>query len=94
MTVKVNLNPDTWTLISSAAVGYMDNQSGSVVKYRLEDFAPDDAEIWGHQLKLEKGIGWSLSTPKNIYGRTSGSIGDVIVTEADNVWGSHDLFVN
>ncbi|XDF79200.1 hypothetical protein AAFX60_018755 [Aliivibrio fischeri] len=81
MTKRVSLNPNTWTLISSAAVGYMDNQAGSVVKYRVEDAAPDDAEIWGHQLKLEKGIGWSRATAKNIYGRTSSSNGDVIVTE-------------
>ncbi|MGR6833592.1 hypothetical protein [Aliivibrio wodanis] len=81
MTIKVNLNPDTWTLISSAAVGYMDNQSGSVVKYRVEDAAPDNAETWGHQLKLEKGIGWSRAVAKNIYGRTASATGDVIVTE-------------
>ncbi|MDC5757032.1 hypothetical protein OPW41_07735 [Vibrio europaeus] len=81
MTVKVELNPNTWTLISSAAAGYMDNQTGSVVKYRVEDSAPSDAETFGHQLKLEKGIGWSRAVAKNIYGRTASSTGDIIVTE-------------
>ncbi|MCF4173535.1 hypothetical protein [Vibrio sp. McD22-P3] len=81
MTTRVELNPDTWTEISSAAAGYMDNEGQSIVKYRVEDAPPSDAETWGHKLDLEKGIGWSRAVAKPIFGRTVTQKGFVIVTE-------------
>ncbi|MEZ8102143.1 hypothetical protein [Vibrio bivalvicida] len=81
MTIRVELNPDTWTEISSAAAGYMNNEGQSLVMYRVEATPPPNAEKWGHKLELEDGIGWSRAVATPLYGRTMTQKGFVIVTE-------------
>lgn len=52
MTTRIEINSDDWTLVSSAAAGYMENEGGSVAKFRVEDVKPDAAEKWGHSIGL------------------------------------------
>ncbi|EJB8542945.1 hypothetical protein MW369_003433 [Vibrio parahaemolyticus] len=81
MTTRIEVNQNDWTLISSAAAGFMENEGGSIIKYRVEDTKPDALEKWGHSLKREKGIGWSRAVAKPIYARSVTAKSNLIVTE-------------
>ncbi|MGD8172144.1 hypothetical protein ACQEXU_10820 [Vibrio sp. TRT 21S02] len=81
MSTRIEINPDDWTLISNAAAGFMENEGGSVAKYRVEDAKPSAQEKWGHNLKREKGIGWSRAVAKPIYARSVTAKTHLIVTE-------------
>lgn len=81
MTIEVQLNAASWVLISNAAAGFMENQTGNVALIRVEDTPPANNDTMGHQLKNEDGWGWSRATAKNIYARLLVGQGLMIVTE-------------
>ncbi|AAN55714.1 hypothetical protein HRJ35_15000 [Shewanella oneidensis MR-1] len=81
MTIAVQLNTTSWVLVSSAAAGFMENQTGNVALIRVEDTPPANTDSMGHQLKNEDGLGWSRATAKNIYARLLVGQGSMIVTE-------------
>lgn len=81
MTTRIEINSDDWTLISSEAAGYMENEGGSVAKFRVEDAKPDAAEKWGHSIGLYDAKGWSRAVAKPIYARSVTAKTHLIVTE-------------
>ncbi|NOI14830.1 hypothetical protein [Vibrio hepatarius] len=86
MTQKIEVNPDTWTLLSAGKTrGIVENESGSNVKIRIEaagSAAPSDAESWGHNLPVLEYFTWEKSsTGADIYAKTTSGVGELIVTE-------------
>ncbi len=85
MTRKVEVNPDSWTLISTGKTrGIIENTSGWNLKVRVESVGnvPPDAEKWGHNLLVNLYFPWEKSSAgADIYVRTVEGVGELIVTE-------------
>ncbi|HIF9400286.1 TPA: hypothetical protein ACX6RY_000193 [Photobacterium damselae] len=80
-TKEVKLTSKTWTLISEAKAGMLENQAGSVVLYRFDPALPAPIDKVGHQLKLMDDMSWSRDASESLFGRTATGEGTVVVTE-------------
>lgn len=80
-TRQVVLTSAAWVLISSAARGTMQNQSGQLVKYRTDAALPLPAVTIGHILERGASEAWAFEPVQNLYGRLETGSGPLIVTE-------------
>ena len=80
-TRKVDLTSAAWVLISSAARGTMQNQSGQLVKFRTDTALPLPAVTIGHILERGASEAWAFDPVQNLYGRLETGSGPLIVTE-------------
>lgn len=85
MTQQVEVNATGWTLISTGNTrGIIENTTGQNLKVRIQAVgdAPPDAELWGHNLVINKYFTWEKSSAgADIYARTDDGIGKLIVSE-------------
>ncbi|BBT80454.1 hypothetical protein WP8S18E11_21200 [Aeromonas veronii] len=80
-TRQVDLTDTAWVLISSAARGTMQNQSGQLVKFRTDAALPAPSVTVGHILAREASEAWAFEPAQNLYGRLATGTGPLIVTE-------------
>lgn len=80
-TRQVVLTSAAWVLISSAARGTMQNQSGQRVKFRTDTALPLPAITVGHTLERDASEAWAFEPVQNLYGRLETGSGPLIVTE-------------
>jgi len=80
-TRQVDLTSAAWVLISSAARGTMQNQSGQLVKFRTDAALPLPAVTVGHILERGASEAWAFDPVQNLYGRLQTGSGPLIVTE-------------
>jgi hypothetical protein len=80
-TRQVDLTATAWVLISSAARGTMQNQSGQLVKFRTDAALPLPAVTVGHDLERGASEAWAFEPAQNLYGRLATGSGPLIVTE-------------
>lgn len=80
-TRQVDLTDTAWVLISSAARGTMQNQSGQIVKFRTDAALPAPSVTVGHLLAREASEAWAFEPAQNLYGRLATGSGPLIVTE-------------
>lgn len=80
-TRQVDLTDTAWVLISSAARGTMQNQSGQLVKFRLDAALPAPSVTVGHILARDASEAWAFEPAQNLYGRLATGSGPLIVTE-------------
>lgn len=80
-TRQVDLTDAAWVLISSAARGTMQNQSGQIVKFRADAALPAPSVTVGHVLARDASEAWAFEPVQNLYGRLVTGSGPLIVTE-------------
>lgn len=80
-TRQVDLTDAAWVLISSAARGTMQNQSGQIVKFRADSALPAPSVTVGHVLARDASEAWAFDPVQNLYGRLVTGSGPLIVTE-------------
>ncbi|MGU5699489.1 hypothetical protein ACV1D9_20320 [Aeromonas allosaccharophila] len=80
-TRQVDLTDTAWVLISSAARGTMQNQSGQLVKFRADAAQPAPSVTVGHILARDASEAWAFEPAQNLYGRLATGSGPLIVTE-------------
>ena len=80
-TRQVDLTDMAWVLISSAARGTMQNQSGQLVKFRTDAALPAPSVTVGHILARDASEAWACEPAQNLYGRLAAGSGPLIVTE-------------
>lgn len=80
-TRQVDLTDTAWVLISSAARGTMQNQSGQLVKFRTDAALPAPSVTVGHILARDASEAWAFEPAQNLYGRLATGTGPLIVTE-------------
>lgn len=80
-TRQVDLTDTAWVLISSAARGTMQNQSGQILKFRTDAALPAPSVTVGHILAREASEAWAFEPAQNLYGRLATGSGPLIVTE-------------
>lgn len=80
-TRQVDLTDSAWVLISSAARGTMQNQSGQIVKFRADAALPAPSITVGHVLARDASEAWAFDPVQNLYGRLVTGRGPLIVTE-------------
>lgn len=80
-TRQVDLTDAAWVLISSAARGTMQNQSGQIVKFRADAALPAPSVTVGHVLERGASESWAFEPVQNLYGRLATGSGPLIVTE-------------
>lgn len=80
-TRQVDLTDTAWVLISSAARGTMQNQSGQLVQFRTDAALPAPSVTVGHILAREASEAWAFEPAQNLYGRLATGSGPLIVTE-------------
>lgn len=80
-TRQVDLTDTAWVLISSAARGTMQNQSGQLVKFRADAALPAPSVTVGHILARDASEAWAFEPAQNLYGRLATGSGPLIVTE-------------
>lgn len=80
----VNVPASGWVLLSSAAVGTVENPDDANAETLVVRFAnslPPASERWGHKIAIGQRESWSRQVAMPVYGRRSNSAGDVVVTE-------------
>lgn len=80
-TRQVDLTDTAWVLISSAARGTMQNQSGQLVKFRTDAALPAPSVTVGHIMERGASEAWAFEPAQNLYGRLATGTGHLIVTE-------------
>ncbi|MEN3760253.1 hypothetical protein [Aeromonas veronii] len=80
-TRQVDLTDTAWVLISSAARGTMQNQSGQIVKFRTDAALPAPSVTVCHILERGASEAWAFEPAQNLYGRLATGSGPLIVTE-------------
>lgn len=80
-TRQVDLTDAAWVLISSAARGTMQNQSGQQAKFRTDTALPAPSVTVGHVLERGASEAWAFEPVQNLYGRLVTGRGPLIVTE-------------
>ena len=80
----VSVSATGWTLLSSAAVGTVENPGSNKPEELIIRFAnslPPSTERWGHRIAIGARESWSRQVAMPVYGRRVISAGDVVVTE-------------
>lgn len=81
MTTKnLQLNPTSYTLISSISYGFLENTTGDIVEYAASTSLPS-ATFRGHVLRRDVSRWWELGVGESLYAKTKQATGLITYTE-------------